>query len=153
MCLVKNKDNIIREVIHQGLTYLDEEALRNLVDQISRLEKRHISGLFIEAGCAIGGSAIVISKAKKCKRPFYIYDVFGMIPPPSEKDREDVLNRYEVIKSGKSVGLRGNSYYGYENDLLIKVKIPSKTLRLMSIKVISNLSRAYSKTLLLCKFR
>jgi asparagine synthase (glutamine-hydrolysing) len=129
MYLLRNMNYYIREVIYKGLTYLEKEALCNIVDQIIRLEKRHISGIFIEAGCALGGSAIVISKAKKCKRPFYIYDVFGMIPPPSEKDGEDVLKRYEVIKSGKSAGLRGNSYYGYENDLLIKVKNTFKNFK------------------------
>lgn len=122
MYFIRNLDDYIRQVIYKGLTYLDKEALRNLIDQIIRLEKRNISGLFIEAGCALGGSAIVISKAKKRKRPFKIFDVFGMIPPPSAKDGEDVLNRYDVIKSGKSAGLRGNSYYGYEDNLLIKVK-------------------------------
>jgi asparagine synthase (glutamine-hydrolysing) len=44
-----------------------------------------------------------------------------MIPPPSEKDDIDVHNRYKQIKSGKSEGLDGNKYYGYEDNLLGKI--------------------------------
>ena len=40
----------------------------------------------------------------------YIYDVFGMIPAPSEEDGEDVYKRYEVIVSGKSKGIKDNKW-------------------------------------------
>jgi len=75
----------------------------------------------IEAGCALGGSAIVMASAKSTSRPFYVYDVFGMIPPPSEHDDADVQNRYQIIKNGQSEGIQGNTYYGYVQDLLTKV--------------------------------
>jgi asparagine synthase (glutamine-hydrolysing) len=89
---------------------------------VLELEKGRIDGLFIETGCALGGSSIVIAAAKSRQRPLYVYDVFGMIPPPSDKDGEDVHKRYEIIKSGKSKGRDGRRYYGYEDNLIEKVK-------------------------------
>ncbi len=112
---------IIRAVRNDSLTYLNEDALRDLYNEVIRLEKQKADGILIEAGCALGGSAIVITTAKSKSRPFYVYDVFGMIPPPSEKDGDDVHERYKVIESGKSEGIGQDKYYGYEADLLNKV--------------------------------
>ena len=78
--------------------------------------------MFLEMGCALGGSAIVICASKKKERILQIYDVFGMIPPPSSQDGEEVIKRYEVIKNGLSDGIDGNPYYGYEENLIDKVK-------------------------------
>jgi asparagine synthase (glutamine-hydrolysing) len=71
--------------------------------------------------CALGGSAIVIASAKAPTRPFYVYDVFGMIPAPGAADGPDVHQRYATIASGKAEGLKGGTYYGYEDDLFGKV--------------------------------
>lgn len=108
---------IIRAVRNDALTYLRPDALGDLYDQVTRLERENAEGILIEAGCALGGSAIVIAAAKAEQRPLYIYDVFGMIPPPSENDGEDVHVRYEKIRSGQSKGIGGEKYYGYEEDL------------------------------------
>ena len=43
------------------MTYLGKDALLDLYKQVSRIEKDKIKGLFIEAGCALSGSAIVIA--------------------------------------------------------------------------------------------
>ncbi len=50
-----------------------------------------------------------------------IYDVFGMIPPPSAKDGADVHRRFETIRSGRSRGIGGDRYYGYLDNLVDKV--------------------------------
>jgi O-methyltransferase len=112
---------IVRAVRADGLTYLEHSALNDLFDRVRTIEKNRGEGVLIEAGCALGGSAIVMASAKLRSRPFYIYDVFGMIPPPSEHDDADVQHRYEVIKSGQSEGIQGNMYYGYVKDLPTKV--------------------------------
>jgi Macrocin-O-methyltransferase (TylF) len=111
-------DRVIRAVRSEGLTYLDERALRELA-HVVRVAP---AGLFVEAGCALGGSAIVMASAKAPDRRLDVYDVFGMIPPPSRKDGADVHARYEVIKGGHAEGLRGRRYYGYEDDLLTIVR-------------------------------
>ena len=52
----------------------------------------------------------------------FIYDVFGMIPAPGEHDGEDVKERYREIKQGRSFGIGGDVYYGYQENLLETVK-------------------------------
>ena len=74
-------------------------------------------GLLIEAGTARGGSAIVMAAAKARERPMKVYDVFGMIPPPTEQDGADVHERYEKIAGGQAKGVGGETYYGYRDDL------------------------------------
>jgi hypothetical protein len=113
--------SVIADVLADALTYLDEVALAELVAQVRRIESEAMPGILIEAGCALGGSAIVIASAKRQERPFYIYDVFGMIPPPSHRDGTDVHERFRIIQSGESPGIGGHTYYGYEADLLAKV--------------------------------
>ncbi len=112
---------IIDTVLANSLTYLGRDALNDLFEQVTRLENDYVNGILIEAGCALGGSAIVIATAKAKSRPFYVYDVFGMIPPPSEQDGKDIHERYKTIQSGKSKGIGKRKYYGYEENLIDKV--------------------------------
>ncbi len=95
------------------LTYLTSKDLFNLYRAAKEVGEAGIEGLFIEAGCALGGSAIAIAKAKPKNRAFRIYDAFGMIPPPSDNDDADVHARYAEIKSGQSKGIDNDLYYGY----------------------------------------
>jgi asparagine synthase (glutamine-hydrolysing) len=53
---------------------------------------------------------------------FLGYDVFGLIPPPSDNDPPEVHERYRVITRGGSHGLGGGDpYYGYVDDLYSRV--------------------------------
>ena len=112
---------IVRNVRAESLTYLEEEALVDLYERIKSVERSGSAGVLIEAGCALGGSAIVIASAKSQHRPFYVFDMFGMIPAPSEEDGADVRRRYMEIKNGRSAGIDGKPYYGYEENLFEKV--------------------------------
>ncbi|MEO7924161.1 MAG: TylF/MycF/NovP-related O-methyltransferase [Chitinophagaceae bacterium] len=111
----------IKQISDEALTYIQPDALLAIKKTVKRIEEEKIAGLFIEAGCALGGSAILIGLTKKKERNFFVYDVFDIIPPPSEKDGADVIKRYEEIKAGTSKGINNNIYYGYEKDLKEKV--------------------------------
>lgn len=115
--LTDNEKAQLYRIKTDHLTYLTDKDLFNLYRAAKSVEQSQIKGLFIEAGCALGGSAIAIGKAKKKTRKFQIYDVFGMIPPPSDQDDADVHARYEEIKSGQSKGIGNNTYYGYTENL------------------------------------
>src|SRR5207249_7303676 len=65
---------VISAVLRDGLTYLGSEALLDLYTAIRKLERRRAEGILIEAGCARGGSALVLASAKARTRPFFIYD-------------------------------------------------------------------------------
>ena len=112
----------IGEVLKRSLTYLDTQALNDLFTECRRLEDDAVEGAFVEAGCALGGSAIVIASAKAPARDLKIYDVFGTIPAPSELDGADVHDRYRSIVRGQAEGIGGHRYYGYEDNLLDKVR-------------------------------
>lgn len=118
----KELERLIENVCQRNLTYLDHSALVDLAKAVVLIESKQLEGVFVEAGCALGGSALIIASVKKAGRPFYIYDTFGMIPPPTEQDDEDVHQRYETIISGGSLGIGGEKYYGYEDKLLNKVE-------------------------------
>jgi hypothetical protein len=96
---------------------LSEKKLFCLLDTCRSIEDDSFPGAFIEAGCALGGSAILIAKKKKSERPVFVYDVFEMIPPPTKEDTQDVHDRYKIISEGKSVGIGGDKYCGYQENL------------------------------------
>lgn len=113
---------LIKKIKENNLTYLSDEKLVKILETTQHIEAKNIPGIYLEAGCALGGSTILISSQKQVARKFYVFDVFGMIPPPTEEDGKDVVNRYEIIAEGKSKGINGQKYYGYENDLIQKVR-------------------------------
>lgn len=116
------KDSDIARIRKERLTYLDYYAMVDIRHAVEKAESEKREGILVEAGCALGGSAILMAKAKGEQRELRVFDVFGMIPPPSEKDDADVHARYQDIVNGLSKGIGGNGYYGYETDLLRKVK-------------------------------
>jgi asparagine synthase (glutamine-hydrolysing) len=119
--LSQEDQSLITNIREKKLTYLSSEKLVCIVDTCREIENQNLSGIMVEAGCALGGSSILISKIKDEARPLFVYDVFGMIPPPTSEDGEDVRERYKTINQGKSKGLKGDAYYGYEKDLFNKV--------------------------------
>lgn len=105
----------------EGLTFLDVPALLDLRRRVHEIEAARLPGSIVEAGCALGGSAIMLAASKRPSRPMSVYDVFGLIPPPSEHDDADVHARYETIVSGQAQGFGDGQYYGYQPDLKAKV--------------------------------
>ena len=112
----------IRKVKKRNLTFLSQAALLNISKVISKIEAKKIPGIFVETGCALGGSTILMGISKNKERQLNVYDVFGMIPPPSDEDGGDVHDRYDKITKGESTGIKNDLYYGYEKDLIGKVR-------------------------------
>lgn len=113
--------SVIRRVRAERLTYLTGDRLASIAEACGRVESAGVPGAFIETGCALGGSAIVIAKCKSPGRVLRIYDLFSTIPPPSARDGDDVHRRYREIVAGAAKGIGGDTYYGYEANLLQKV--------------------------------
>ncbi|MDQ7030672.1 MAG: TylF/MycF/NovP-related O-methyltransferase [Ardenticatenia bacterium] len=117
----KTLQTIVR-IKRERLTFLSTLALLDLYNTVRELEHHNVQGIFIEAGCALGGSALVIATAKSRKRPFLIFDTFEMIPPPSHKDGIDAHERYQEIVRGHARGPGDTVYYGYKPNLLTEVR-------------------------------
>jgi Macrocin-O-methyltransferase (TylF) len=105
----------------ERLTDLTDPQLTSLVSCVLEAEASGREGLVIEAGTALGGSAIAMAAAKSQERPMRVFDVFGMIPPPTVRDGADAQKRYGDIAAGRSLGWGGGVYYGYRGDLLGEV--------------------------------
>jgi hypothetical protein len=108
---------LIADIRAQKITYLSETRLASINSTCSSIENANLAGLFIEAGCALGGSSVLIAATKNNERPLFIYDVFEMIPAPTDEDPKDVHERYQTIVQGKSAGIGGDKYYGYLENL------------------------------------
>lgn len=119
--LPQRVEDVVRGVRERRLTYLGAPDLRLLAEMVVDADRCGREGLVIEAGTALGGSAIVMAAAKAVGREMRVFDVFGMIPPPTPEDGPDVHERYEVIRRGESKGLGGETYYGYREDLVAEV--------------------------------
>jgi hypothetical protein len=119
--LRKDPATLIEEIRRARLTYCGPPKLENLSNAVERIIRDGVRGNFIEAGVALGGSAILLGSLKPPNTSLHLYDVFGMIPPPGDQDGEDAHHRYDVIKSGASSGLGPDRYYGYVDSLQEKV--------------------------------
>ena len=113
---------VVRAVRQENLSYLGEQGLSELHEAVTTVEAAGVEGVFLEAGCAFGGSALVIASAKARGRPLRLYDVFGMPPAPSAGDGPDVAERWAEIAGGRSPGIADGPYYGYSRDLLATVR-------------------------------
>jgi O-methyltransferase len=122
LCLLRIS-NTARGVRKKGLTYLPPSKLLTLERQARRIKQEGVKGDFCEFGLALGGSGIVLARLLDNNRRFHGFDVFDMIPPPtSDKDDAHSLERYKDIAEGRSVGIKGQAYYGYEKNLFEKVQ-------------------------------
>lgn len=111
-----------RRVREARLTYLTPAKLRNIEDALDRVDANQVEGDCVEYGVALGGSAILIATRMAPGRRFVGFDLFGTIPPPTDADGEESHERYRTIAIGRSKGIGGDRYYGYEADLYEKVK-------------------------------
>jgi O-methyltransferase len=121
----RNRPRVTRTWIavnRKRMTYSQPAHLSCLVGFVKDFERTGECGEIIETGCALGGSAILMSAVKSRSRPMRVFDVFGMIPPPSDQDGTDMTQRYETIVAGESTGLGDDLYYAYEPDLKRKVR-------------------------------
>ena len=112
---------LVNEVRKRKLTYLSKWALFQIIRSLRELDDKKVEGIIIEAGCALGGSLVVIA-GYSGQRAIREYDTFEMIPAPTADDPAEVHERYETIVSGQSKGIGGETYYGYRGDLLDFVK-------------------------------
>lgn len=115
--MVAYEKSLIDRILDARLTYLSKDRLTSIANTCSAIEEARLPGIFLEAGCALGGSTILVATLKSVSRPLLVYDVFGTIPPPTAQDSADVHDRYKTIIEGKSKGIGDDQYYGYIDDL------------------------------------
>ena len=108
---------LIRRVRSEHLTYLTLRKAASLVANCREVETAGLPGIFVEAGCALGGSTILMAAAKTSGRRLDVHDVFERIPSPTAEDTPDAHERFRTIAGGQSMGIGGDTYYGYRENL------------------------------------
>jgi asparagine synthase (glutamine-hydrolysing) len=91
-------DETLRKVLlvkEGNNSFVPVRRLFSLVNAVGLVEKRGVTGIFIEAGVALGGSAALIADAMSSERQLFLYDVFDMIPPPQAADGERAKAIYD----------------------------------------------------------
>ena len=68
---------VVEKVSTQRLTSLDKAALCELAQTVMDIEFDGLDGDFLQAGCGLGGAAIVIAHAKRRNRLFTVHDPFS----------------------------------------------------------------------------
>jgi hypothetical protein len=102
-----------------ALTYCGRPGKLEVVHEAARhVEQDGVPGIFLEAGVAMGGSAIIIAKTKKRERELRLYDVFEMLPPPSANDDPKSHAVYKDFLDGKVSGAVDRNYVAHAQDLL-----------------------------------
>lgn len=125
-------------MIKNKFTYLGKDKLHNIEDVTKKILKYNIQGSLIECGVAGGGSALVISNILRGKRKLFLYDVFGLIPPPGVNASGFEKKRFEEIMKGESKGIKGDMYYGYQQDLKSLIVSRFKKMRLETKDIVFN---------------
>ena len=115
------RKQLARSILKDGLSFLSMRKFRRLSEAIAIANRAAQKGLYLEAGVALGGTAIFIAAAKPKSATLQLFDVFGMIPPPGENDAVDSHIRYAKIASGQAEGIKKDTYYGYRSDLMGEV--------------------------------
>ncbi|HXZ49596.1 MAG TPA: TylF/MycF/NovP-related O-methyltransferase [Usitatibacter sp.] len=114
-----NVSETIQFLRANALTYCGRPGKLEMVHEAARsVEEADVPGIFLEAGVAMGGSAIVIAKTKAPERELRLYDVFEMLPPPSANDDAKSHEVYRSFVSGSVTGPVDRNYVAHAADLL-----------------------------------
>jgi hypothetical protein len=102
-----------------ALTYCGRPGKLEVVHEaVKAVEAHHVPGIMLEAGVAMGGSAIIIAKTKSPGRELRLYDVFQMLPPPSANDDPKSHEVYRNFVAGNVSGAVDLNYVNHATDLL-----------------------------------
>ena len=114
----------VSETIHflrsNALTYCGRPGKLEVVHEaVKTVESQGIPGIMVEAGVAMGGSAIVIAKTKAPERELRLFDVFEMLPPPAANDDPKSHEVYRNFVEGNVTAPVDRNYVAHATDLLM----------------------------------
>lgn len=91
------------------------EALHRLARQV---EDAGVPGLFVEAGVAMGGSAIVLATTKARERALRLYDAFALPPAPGPDDDPRSHSDFQDFVDGRAEREADEKWLAHREDLL-----------------------------------
>ena len=115
-----NVPETIEFLRQNALTYCGRPGKLEVVHQaVKKVEADGIPGIMLEAGVAMGGSAIVIAKTKAAARELRLFDVFEMLPPPSANDDARSQEVYKNFVAGNVTTMVDRNYVDHARDLMV----------------------------------
>jgi hypothetical protein len=118
-----NVPETIQFLRQNALTYCGRPGKLEVVHQaVQKVENDRIPGIMLEAGVAMGGSAIVIAKTKAPARELRLFDVFEMLPPPSANDDARSQEVYRNFVAGNVSTAVDKNYVAHSKDLMVFTK-------------------------------
>jgi asparagine synthase (glutamine-hydrolysing) len=81
---------VVEQVTTRKLTSIDQAALCELAQTAMDIDFADTDGDFLQAGCGLGGAAIVIAHAKRRNRAFTLHDPFNAGPEAEAQARREL---------------------------------------------------------------
>lgn len=121
---------VVWNIKRSNKTFLSYTKIFSLINCFMRLKKKFNSPLLVsEFGVGRGGSATILAwLIGHYGGKLMLFDVFDRIPPPTEKDGQQSISRYEDILHHED-----KDYYGNITDLFNTIQ--------SEIKIVCDLSR------------
>ena len=95
-------EDAIQAVLGASLTYCSHGGkLKRIAEAVVEVASRNVDGIYLEAGVALGGSAIVIGSAKPRDSRLKLYDVFDLLPAPGANDEPRAHAVYQQFLDGQ----------------------------------------------------
>jgi MFS family permease len=117
-------DDPVHFVRERAITLSMRPGKIEAVQRIAReVEESGVPGIFVETGVALGGSAIVLAKAKSPGRELRLYDVYELIPAPGENDDQKSHDDYSKLLAKEADRPAVANYLAHTEDMLEQVKI------------------------------
>jgi len=119
--------SLVDDISQHSYSFIPKRRLLSLANCVKRVEKRAVPGIFIEAGCARGGSAGLIARVMGQQRILELFDVFEKLPPPMEVDGVKARVLYDSL-SADSPGALGRymEHVGAEDPAALTLDIVTR---------------------------
>lgn len=118
--LIARAQALMASLREKNITFCaGSQKLEHLADALMYArEKLPKDALYMEAGVAMGGSAMLMALLKPQEARLKLYDVFELLPPPTEKDGAKAQAVYEQFQKGAMTDATSTQYLAHKQDLL-----------------------------------
>jgi hypothetical protein len=121
--IIERAQELIAHIRNRHITFCaGSRKLEHLLEALMFCRRNIPEGLYIEAGVAMGGSAMLIAIAKPAQATLRLYDVFDLLPAPGSEDGAKAQTVYKQFRMGRMRDPTSVNYQNAASDLLAVVK-------------------------------
>lgn len=121
--VIENAQKLIAHIRDRHITFCaGSRKLEHLLKALMFCRRSIPEGLYMEAGVAMGGSAMLIAITKPAEATLKLYDVFDLLPAPGSEDGAKAHAVYEQFRQGRMRDATSVNYQNAATDLLSVVR-------------------------------